>query len=88
MCHANNEKQEKQITHGIELLNQERIRTLGEKKNYKYLGILEANTIKQAEMKEKNNKKVSQTNEKTSRNQALLQETHQNVKHLGFPLVR
>ena len=30
-----------------------KIRTLGEKENYKYLGVFEANTIKQMEMKEK-----------------------------------
>ena len=38
---------------GIELLNKESIRTFGEKENYKYLGILEAETIKHIEMKEK-----------------------------------
>ena len=37
----------------MELPNQDKIRTLREKKTYKYLGILEANTIKQVEMKEK-----------------------------------
>ena len=42
------------MTEGIELPNQEKIRTLGEKENYKYLGILEVDTIKQVEMKEKN----------------------------------
>ena len=31
---------------GIELLNQESIRTIGEKDNYKYLEVLEADTIK------------------------------------------
>ena len=31
---------------GIELSNQEKIRMLGEKETYKYLGILEADTIK------------------------------------------
>ena len=36
---------------GIELPNQERIRTIGEKENNKYFGILEAGTIKQTEMK-------------------------------------
>ena len=41
------------LTDGIEQPNQEKIRTLGEKETYKYLGILEADTIKQAEMKEK-----------------------------------
>ena len=37
----------------MERPNREKIRTLGKKKTYKYLGILEADTIKQAEMKEK-----------------------------------
>ena len=40
------------MTEGIELENQEKIRTFGEKKTFKYLGILEANTIKQVEIKE------------------------------------
>ena len=43
----------RQITEGIELPNQERIRRLGEKANYKYSEILEVDTIKQVEMKEK-----------------------------------
>ena len=42
-----------QITEGKELLNQERIRTLVGKEDYNYLRILEADTIKQAYMKEK-----------------------------------
>ena len=37
----------------MELPNQDNIRTLGEKETYKYLGILEADTIKQVERKEK-----------------------------------
>ena len=37
--------------------HQERIRTFGEKENYKYFGILEADTIKQAEVKEKKTRK-------------------------------
>ena len=43
----------RQMTEGIELPNQERIRTLGEKETYKYLGILEADTVKSVEMKVK-----------------------------------
>ena len=43
----------REITEGIELSTQERIRTHGEEENYKYFGILEANIIKQAEMKER-----------------------------------
>ena len=34
----------------MELPNQDRIRTLREKENYKYLGILVADTIKQVEI--------------------------------------
>ena len=40
-------------TEGVELPNQVVIRTFAEKDTYKYLGILEADTIKQVEMKEK-----------------------------------
>ena len=40
-------------TDGMELPNQEKIKTLGEKETYKYFGILEADTIKYVEMKEK-----------------------------------
>ena len=38
---------------GIELPNEEKIRTLGENENYKYLGKLDADAIKQAKMEEK-----------------------------------
>ena len=42
------------LTDRIELPNQDMIRTLGEKETYKYLDNKQADTIKQAEMKEKN----------------------------------
>ena len=42
------------MTVGIDLSNQEKIRILGEKKMYKYLIILEAETIERLNMKEKN----------------------------------
>ena len=58
---------------GIELPDQKIIRTFKEKQNY--LGILEAHTIKQAEMKEKKVKKrVPQTNGKAFRNQSSVAE--------------
>ena len=41
------------ITDGMELSNQDTIRTLAENETYKYFGILEADTIKQVEMKDK-----------------------------------
>ena len=40
------------LTDWMELPKEDKIRTLGEKETYKYLGILEADTIKQVEMKE------------------------------------
>ena len=39
------------LTEGTKLSNQDKIRTFGEKETYKYLGILEADTVKQVEMK-------------------------------------
>ena len=41
------------MTDGMEQPNQDKIRTFGENETYKYVGILEADTIKQVEMKEK-----------------------------------
>ena len=41
------------LTDGIELPNQDKIRTLTENETYKYLGNLEADAIKQVEMKDK-----------------------------------
>ena len=41
------------LTNGMEQLNQDKIRTLAENETYKYLGIMEADTIKQVEMKDK-----------------------------------
>ena len=47
------------ITDGMELPNQEKNRTLGEKETFKYLGIMETDTIKQVVMKEKIKKSIS-----------------------------
>ena len=41
------------LRNGLELPNRDKIRILGEKETYKYLGILEAGTIKKVEMNEK-----------------------------------
>ena len=57
---------------GIEQPNQERIKTLGERENYEYLRILEA------EMKEKVEKSLRRT-----KNQAPQQKSHHRDKHLG-----
>ena len=54
------------MTDGMELPNHDKIRTLGENETYKYLGILEADTIKQVEMKDKIRKNISGELEKCS----------------------
>ena len=41
------------LTDGMELPNQDKMRTHGEKETYKYLGVFDADTIKRVEMKEK-----------------------------------
>ena len=69
------------LTDRMKLPNQEKIKALGEKETYKYLRILEEDTIKDAEMKKKI-ERVFQENEKTTRNQAILQKPHQRDKHL------
>ena len=50
------------LTDGMEVPNQDKIRTLGGKEIYKYLVIFKADAIKQVEMKEKNNIRIYQKN--------------------------
>ena len=59
------------LTDGIEILNQDKIRTLAENDTYKYLGILEADTIKQVEIKTKLKKNISGELENYSRQSSL-----------------
>ena len=50
----------RQLTDGMELPNKDKIKTLAENETYQYLGTLEADTIKQAKMKEKKSERISQ----------------------------
>ena len=59
------------LTDGIELPNQDKIRTLAENETYKYLGILEADTIKQVEMKNEIQKNISGELENYSRQNSI-----------------
>ena len=61
-----------QIKEGIEFPNQKRFRTLGEKENNKYLGILKVDGIKQ--LKEEKIENLPQTNEKNSQKQSSVAE--------------
>ena len=74
------------MTDGMELPNHDKIRTLGENETYKYLGILEADTIKQVQMKDKIKKRIYQENEKTTRDKTFQQKPHQRNKYLGCAL--
>ena len=58
-----------QTTEVTEIPNQESKRTLGKIENYNYMRILEADTIKQMEMKDK--KRLPQKNQETSQNWSL-----------------
>ena len=49
------------MTEGIELPNQGKIRTFGQQETYEYLRIIEADTNKQKDMKEKMKKKKKNT---------------------------
>ena len=51
--HRKMKSRKQHMMEGIELLNQGKIRTLGKKETYKYLGLLEADIITRVEMKEK-----------------------------------
>ena len=56
-----------QMTEGIELPNQKKINAFGGKEIYKYLGIMEADTIKQVEMKGKLKTSISGEQENYSK---------------------
>ena len=52
----------RQVTDGMELPKKDKIKTLVKNETYKYLDILEDDTIKQAEMKDQNSERISQEN--------------------------
>ena len=72
---------------GVEQPNQESIRTFEEKENYKYPGILEAEFIKQIEMKEKVRKGYPRTR-KLLETKLCRKKSHQGNKHLGSELCK
>ena len=71
------------LTDEMELPNQDKIRTLEEKQTYKYLGILEADTIKQVEMEEKIKKEYLRRITKLLETINILQKHYQRNKYLG-----
>ena len=76
------------LTDGMELPNQNKIRTLGEKETYKYLGILEADTIKQVEMEEKIQKEYLRRTRKLLERKLSCRNLIERINTWAVPLVR
>ena len=76
------------ITDGMELRNHDKIRTLGENETYKYSGILEADTIKQVQMKDKIRKDYLRRTRKLLETKLCSRNLMKGINTWGVPLVR
>ena len=78
----------RQLTDGMELSNQDKIKTLAENKTYKYLCISEADTIKQAEMKDKIQKEYIRRTRKRFETKLSCRNLSKGISTWAVPLVR
>ena len=78
----------RQLTEGMELPNKDKIKTLPENETYKYLGILEADTIKQVEMKEKIQKEYLRRTRKLLETKLNSRKLIKGINTWAVPLVR
>ena len=76
------------LTDGMELPNQDKIRTLEEKETYTYLGILEADTIKLVEMKGKIKKEYLRRTRKPLETKLSGRNLIKGINTRAVPLVR
>ena len=76
------------LTDGVELLNKDKIKSLAENETYKYLDILEADTIKQTEMKEKIQKEYLRKTKKLLETKLNRRNLIKGINTLAVPLVR
>ena len=76
------------MTGGMELLTHDKIRTLEENETYKYLGILETDTIKQVEMKDKIRKEYLRRIRKLFQTKHSSRNLIKGIKTWAVPLVR
>ena len=76
------------LTDGMELPNQDNIRMLAENETYKYLDILEADTIKQVEMKDKIQKEYLRRTRKLLETKLSSQNLIKGINTWAVPLVR
>ena len=78
----------RQLTDGMELPNKDKIKTLAENETYKYLDILEADTIKQAEIKEKIQKEYLRRTRKLLETKLNSRNLIKGINTRTVPLVR
>ena len=78
----------RQLTDGMELLNKDKIKMLAENDTYKYLGILEVGTIKQAEMKDKIQKEYLRRTRKLLESKLNSRNLIKGINTWAVPLVR
>ena len=76
------------MTDGMELPNQDKIRTLKEKETIKYLGVLKAETIKLVEMKDKIQKEYLRRNRKLQETKLSSRNLIKEVNPWAVPLIR
>ena len=76
------------MTDGMEQPNQDKIRTLGENETYKYLGILEADSTKQVEMKNKIQKEYLKRTIKLLKTKLSCRNLIKGINTWAVPLVR
>ena len=76
------------ITDGMELPNQDKVRTLAENETYKYLGILEADTFKQVKMKDKIKKEYLRRTRKLLETKLSSKNLIKGINTWALPLVR
>ena len=76
------------LTDGMELPNKDKIKTFAENETYKYLRILEADTIKQAEMKEKIQKEYPRRTRKLLETKLNCRNLIKGINTWAVPLVR
>ena len=76
------------LTDGIELPNQDKIKTLAENETYKYLDILEADTIKQVENKNKIQKEYLRRTRKLLETKLNSRNLIKGINTWAVPLVR
>ena len=78
----------RQLIDEMELPNKDKIKTLAENETHKYLGILEADTIKQAEMKEKIQKEYLRRTRKLLEAKLNSRNLIKGINTWAVPLVR